>query len=88
MYKILVKIFLTNVLRTNITLFVMANLAELIKLDLAWIPSAALWLLIPSGALGRRFESCHPDSLNASFTSELTRPTFLMQNMTTRNVVK
>ena len=40
------------------------------------------------GALGRRFESCRPDHLNPSYTSEFPRLAFLLENMTTRNVVK
>ena len=32
------------------------------------------------GALGRRFESCRPDSLNPSHTSELPRLAFLLEN--------
>ena len=31
------------------------------------------------GALGRRFESCRPDFLKASFTSELRRLAFLLR---------
>ena len=34
------------------------------------------------GALGRRFESCRPDSLNPSHTSELPRLAFLMDKLT------
>ena len=33
------------------------------------------------GALGRRFESCRPDSLNPSHTSELPRLAFLLKIM-------
>ena len=32
------------------------------------------------GALGRRFESCRPDHLNPSYTSEFPRLAFLMDN--------
>ena len=36
----------------------------------------------PLGALGRRFESCRPDSSKPSHTSELARLAFLMENLT------
>ena len=38
------------------------------------------------GALGRRFESCRPDSLNPSHTNELPRLAFLLRNLSTPKV--
>nr|WP_179852266.1 hypothetical protein [Prochlorococcus marinus] len=40
----------------------------------------------PLGALGRRFESCRPDSLKPSHTSELPRLAFLLRNLSTPKV--
>ena len=40
------------------------------------------------GALGRRFESCRPDSLNPSHTSELPRLAFLLKTLTAEKAVK
>ena len=63
------------------------NYAELSKkLVIALEPSAALELLSALGALGRRFESCRPDSLNPSHTSELPRLAFLLRNLSTPKV--
>ena len=63
----LVKFFLTNILRANITLFVMTNLEELIKIDFTRKPFVALWLLSTLGALGRRFESSTPEWLFSDY---------------------
>ena len=38
------------------------------------------------GALGRRFESCRPDSLKPIHTSELPRLAFLFRNLSTTKV--
>ena len=40
------------------------------------------------GALGRRFESCRPDHLNPSYTSEFPRLAFLLENLTAARAVK
>ena len=40
------------------------------------------------GALGRRFESCRPDHLNPSYTSEFPRLAFLLEIMTESLSVK
>ena len=50
--------------------------------------SALLGLLSALGALGRRFESCRPDHLNPSYTSEFPRLAFLLEIMTESLSVK
>ena len=59
----LVKFFLINDLRSNIALFNKTKHAEPSKrIVIAQKPSDANMLCGVLGALGRRFESCRPDS--------------------------
>ena len=51
----------------------------LTSIDIACRHSALLGLLSALGALGRRFESCRPDSLNPSHTSESTNSLFYLK---------
>jgi len=51
-------------------------------------PSYSLFWVSALGALGRRFESCRPDSNNPSYRQVSQPVFFIAQNMTTRNVVK
>ena len=61
----------------------MTNNAILCKLlVIARNRSARFGVSSALGALGRRFESCRPDSLNPSHTSELPRLAFLMDKLT------
>ena len=65
-------------LRTNIALFVMTNFAKPSKkFDIAWKPSAVLDLCGVLGALGRRFESCRPESIKSKSYQRVSRLAFL-----------
>ena len=54
----------------------------------AYNTSAQLGVSSALGALGRRFESCRPDHLNPSYTSEFPRLAFLLENQTAAIAVK
>ena len=63
-------------------LFVLTNYARVRKiLVIARKRSARFRVSSALGALGRRFESCCPDSLKPSHTSELLRLAFLLEIM-------
>ena len=63
----LVKLFLINVLRTNINSFVKTNFTELSKkFNITQKPNAEIALHSVLGALGLRFKSCSPYTKNPS----------------------
>ena len=67
----------------------MTNNAILCKLlVIARNRSARFGVSSALGALGRRFESCRPDSNNPSHTSELPRLAFLLEIMSVTSADK